>query len=80
MLRGDTVKDNSGAHAVFSEKGSTACQKTAPTIMAVVARLPNCDGQAADAVSVCTQVKLEDAPKLLKIPKSECADFWIRLP
>ena len=23
---------------------------------------------------------MEDAPKLLKIPKSECADIWIRLP
>ena len=23
---------------------------------------------------------LEDAPKLLKIPESECPDMWIRLP
>ena len=37
-------------------------------------------GQAADAVFACTQVKMEDAPKLLKIPKSECPDIWIRLP
>ena len=27
-----------------------------------------------------TQVKMEDAPTLLKIPKSECPDVWIRLP
>ena len=27
-----------------------------------------------------TQVKMEYAPKLLKIPKSECPDIWIRLP
>ena len=27
-----------------------------------------------------TQVKMEDAPKLLKMPKSECPDIWIRLP
>ena len=26
-----------------------------------------------------TQVKLEDAPRFLKIPKSECPDIWIRL-
>ena len=26
------------------------------------------------------QVKMEDAHKLLKIPKSECPDIWIRLP
>ena len=41
---------------------------------------PGCDGQAADAVSAYTQVKMEDAPKLLKIPHSECSDTWIRLP
>ena len=36
--------------------------------------------QAAGAVSAYTQVKMEDAPSLLKIPKSECPDIWIRLP
>ena len=25
-------------------------------------------------------LKMEDAPTLLKIPKSECPDIWIRLP
>ena len=39
-----------------------------------------CAGQAAHAVSACTHVKMEDAPKLLKIPKSECPDIWVRLP
>ena len=53
---------------------------TAAKIMDVITRLPGCDGQAADAVSAYTQVKMEDAPKLLKIPKSECPDIWIRLP
>ena len=42
--------------------------------------LPGCAGQAADAVSAYTQVKMEDAHKLLKIPKSECPDIWMRLP
>ena len=53
---------------------------TAAKVMDVIARPPDCDGQAADAVSACTQVKLEDAPRLLNIPKSECPDVWIRLP
>ena len=48
--------------------------------MDVIARLPDCDGQAADAVSAYTQVKLEDAPRVLRIPKSESPDVWIRLP
>ena len=37
-------------------------------------------GQAADAVSSYTQVKMEYAHKFLKIPKSECPDMWNRLP
>ena len=80
MLRGDIVKDDSGAYAVFAEQGSSASQMTAAKVMDVIARIPDCDGQAADAVSAYTQVKIEDAPKLLKIPKSECPDIWTRLP
>ena len=80
VLRGDIVKDNSGSYAVFTEQGSSASQMTAAKIMDIISRLPGCDGQAADAVSACTQVKMEDAHELLKIPKSECPDIWIRLP
>ena len=53
---------------------------TAAKVMDVMSRQPGCAGQAADAISAHTQVKMEDAPKLLKIPKSECPDIWIRLP
>ena len=53
---------------------------TAVKIMDIISRLPGCDGQAADAVSAYTQVKMEDAHKSLKIPISECPDIWIRLP
>ena len=80
LLRGDIVKDNSGSYAVFTEQGSSASQMTAAKIMDIISTLPGCDGQAADAVSAYTQVKMEDAPTLLKIPKSECPDTWIRLP
>ena len=80
VLRGDIVKDNSGSYAVFTEQGSSASQMTAAKIMDIISRLPNCDGQAADAVSAYTQVKWKDAHNLLKIPKSECPDIWIRPP
>ena len=46
----------------------------------VRARVTVLSNSTADAVSAYTQVKMEDAPSLLKIPKSECADIWIRLP
>ena len=44
---------------------------TAAKVMDVIARLPDCDGQAADAVSVYTQEKLEDAPRLLNYSRSQ---------
>ena len=80
VLRGDIVKDDSGSYAVFTEQGSSASQMTAAKVMDIISKLPGCDGQAADAISAYTQVKMEDAHKLLKIPKSECPDIWIRLP
>ena len=48
--------------------------------MDIISRLPGCAGQAADAISAYTQVKMEDSPSLVKIPRSECPDIWIRLP
>ena len=80
VLRGDIVKENSGSYAVFTEQGSSASQMTAARIIDIISRLPGCDGQAADAVSANSQVKMEDAHKLLKIPKSECPDIRIRPP
>ena len=75
VLRGDIVKDDSGSYAVF-----TAQRMTAAIAMDTISRLPWCAGQAANAASAHTQIKMEDAPSLLKIPKSECPDIWIRLP
>ena len=80
VLRGDIVEDDSRSYAVFIEQGSSASQMTAAKVMDIISRLPGCAGQAADAVSAETQVNMEDASKLLKIPKSECPDIWIRLP
>ena len=71
VLRGDIVKDDSGSYALFTEQAK---------VMDIMSRMPGCSGQAADAVSAYTQIKMEDAPKLLQVPKSECPDIWIRLP
>ena len=70
------MKHDSGAYAVFFEQGSSASQMTAAKVMDNISRLPGCSGQAAHAVSAYTQVKKEDAPTLLKIPKSVCLDIW----
>ena len=64
VLRGDIVKDDSGSYAVFNEQGSSASQMTAAKVMYVFSRPPGCAGEAADATSAYTQVKMEDAPSL----------------
>ena len=74
------MKDDSGSHAVFTDQGSSASQMTALKLMNVISSLPGCAGQTADTVSAYTQVKMKDAPQLLKIQKSQCPDIWIRLP
>ena len=63
-----------------ASKNGRESRRGARRSQAIISRLPGCDGQAADAVSAYTQVKMEDAHKLFKIPKSECSDIWIRLP
>ena len=60
VLRCDIVKDNSGSYAVFTEQGSSASQMTAAKVMDIISRLPGCAGQAADAVSAKSQVKMEN--------------------
>ena len=65
------MKDDSGSYAVFTEQGSSASQMTAAKVMDIISRLPECAGQAADAVSAKTQVKMEDAPTLLKQSQSQ---------
>ena len=69
VLRGDIVKDDSGAYVVFTEQGSSAQQMTTVKVMDITSRLPRCSGQAADAVSAKTQVKMEDVSTLFKNSK-----------
>ena len=68
VLRSDMVKDDSGSYPVLTEQGSSASQMPAAKIMDVIARQPDCAGQAADAVAACTQVKLEELPDCSKFP------------
>ena len=69
-LGGDTAKNDSGSYAVFTCISNDSRKSKTD----VVAR------QAGDAVSAKTRVKMKDAPKMLKIPKSERPDIWTRLP
>ena len=74
------MKDDSGSYAVFTEQGSSASQNDSSKSHGYhtqTARLR----RTSSGCSICLYPgKMEDAPKLLKIPKSECPDMWIRLP
>ena len=58
------IKEDFGSYEVFTEQGSSAFQMTEATIMDTISGLLGCVGQAANAVSVYTQVKIDDARKL----------------
>ena len=52
---------------------------TAAEVKDVIARVPDCAGQAADEVSFHSS-KNGRCSKIVEMPKSECPDIWIRLP
>ena len=43
--------------------------------MDIISRLPGCDGQAADAVSAYTQVKMEDVHRYSKFQRQNAQTF-----
>ena len=66
--RGDSVKDDAGCQAVFTEQGASASQMTAAKVVDTISRLPRMAG------------KTDDAPILLTLSTTECSTIWIRLP
>ena len=64
------MKDDSGSYAVFAEQGSSASQMTAAKVMDI----KECTGQAADAVSAYTQVKMEDVTENSEVRMSRYLD------
>ena len=69
-------KNDSGSHTVFFERGLSASQMTAAKVMDIISRLSGCDGQAADAVFVQTQVKMKDVHKNWKFPNRNVQTWW----
>ena len=69
VFRCDVVKDDSGSYAILTEQGSSISQMTAAKVMDIIASLPGCDGQEADAVSVYTQVKNGRCSKIIENTK-----------
>ena len=49
---------------------------TAAEVMDNISRLPGCDGQAADAVSAYTQVKMEDCSQIIENSKNRIVQTY----
>ena len=67
VFRGDTVRDENGVHAVFSEQGTSASNLAAAKFIDAIARFPGCDGENANASSAYTQVSLEELEQRAKL-------------
>ena len=80
VLRGDSVKDDTGGYAVYTEQGASASHMTGDKVLDTITRLPGMSGKANAAVSAHTQVKISDASRLLELPETACPTFWIKLP
>ena len=73
-------KDDSDAHAVCTEQGSSASQMTAAKSDGCSCEITRMRLTSRRRSISLHPGKMEDAPRWLKIPKSECPDTWIRLP
>ena len=73
------LKDDSGSCAVFTQIVRLRWTSSGRNLYPVKATRMRRTSSRLSIISLY-QVKMEDAHKLLKIPKSECPDIWIRLP
>ena len=66
MLWGDNVKDEEGYRAILSEARASASQMAVAKFLNTISMLPGVAGETRDAISACTQVKMIEAPRLLR--------------
>ena len=79
VLRGDNVKDEEGYRAVFADHGASASQVAAAKFLDTTSKLLGMGVETCDAISAYTEVKMTEAPRLLRMPKEDCPEIWIRI-
>ena len=80
VLRGDIVKDDSGAYAMFTEQGSSASQMTASKVMDVIPKITSFCKKKKNQRNINLHPHEKDAPRLLKIPRFKYPNMYIRFP
>ena len=66
VLWGDNVKDEEGYRAILSEPRPSASQMAVAKFLDTISMLPGVTGETRDAILACTQVKMIEAPRLLR--------------
>ena len=79
VLRGDNVKDEEGYRAVFADHGASASQVAAAKFLDTTSKLLGMGAETSDAISAYTEVIMTEAPRLLRMPKEDCPEIWIRI-
>ena len=80
VLRGDVVKGDCGAYAVFTEQGSSASQVTAAKIMDVIARLPDLTDQQLTQYQPKPKYNWRTLPDCSKFQSQNIQTYGLRLP
>jgi hypothetical protein len=80
VFRGDTMRDEDGFLAVFSEQGASASSMAASKVLDAIGRFPGNDSEDSDALGAYTQVLLKDVYKLLGCKPEDIPEIWIKLP
>ena len=81
-LRCDVAQADSDSRSELTAQESRACAMTAAQVRDVLSRLPRCAGQASDAVSAYTQVKMKRS-KIVQTAGTailDCLDSSIFIP
>ena len=80
-FRWDIVKDDSGANSVFIEQGSSASQNDCRKKYWMLLKDYQVVTDKQGVCSICRYLcKIGGCSHVVKIPKSECLDVWVRLP
>ena len=62
------------------EQGASPSQMAAAQFLDTISKLPGMAGETSGAISAYTQVKMTEAPRLLRLPKEGYPEIWIRIP
>ena len=69
MFRGEEVKDETGAYAVFTEQAASASSIAAAKILDTISRLLGNNVEHSDGEKAYTRTHLSDMSKLLGLPR-----------